>query len=298
MILVTAAGAALFIAVHWLLPEQKPDEGALQTPPSASAISDFRTIDETFQSEIDACEVSVGISTIGAQIGTARGDLYASAQKGASVCRLVAKQIRGIAFPSSIDEARAQRLRAAMSDCARAMESNAFVQDKFAEFANSDARPKDVSDLKSAQSYGRGQSDKCYSGYKTLLSSLGFQIKGTQPVTNGRLSDNSIVSPPQARPLKGVGENESGNASLTPKALPHHSRPWFMIISPIDAYGNSMDAYTERQMAWKFATHASCMADAAQRAAAFSSVGLHGRYLCMYHNEPDAELNASEKVEF
>ena len=40
----------------------------------------------------------------------------------------------------------------------------------------------------------------------------------------------------------------------------------------------------------QFATRAECMADAPGRMAGFQYIGSHGRYLCMYHNQPDKEL--------
>jgi hypothetical protein len=47
-----------------------------------------------------------------------------------------------------------------------------------------------------------------------------------------------------------------------------------------------------------YSTSRSCMADAARRTSALASVGVTGRYMCMYHGEPNRQMAAAAKREF
>lgn len=71
---------------------------------------------------------------------------------------------------------------------------------------------------------------------------------------------------------------------------------WFIIM--IATMPNGHEINTDRLSTWRYASHAACMVDASRRAEGFASVGVTGRFLCMYHNEPDREIEASRKGEF
>lgn len=62
---------------------------------------------------------------------------------------------------------------------------------------------------------------------------------------------------------------------------------WIIVII---ATINGHEIPTANISGFRFPTHAACMADADIRAGALASVGAHGKYLCMYHNEPDRDL--------
>ncbi len=47
-----------------------------------------------------------------------------------------------------------------------------------------------------------------------------------------------------------------------------------------------------------FRTREACYAEAARRAAVIKSARVHGRYLCMYDREPDAQLRRERIVLF
>jgi hypothetical protein len=40
----------------------------------------------------------------------------------------------------------------------------------------------------------------------------------------------------------------------------------------------------------RLSSRAACMASAPARLAGLQNIGVHGRYLCMYHNQPDTGL--------
>lgn len=72
---------------------------------------------------------------------------------------------------------------------------------------------------------------------------------------------------------------------------------WFLVISAFS--GNVERVSLEAPMSVpRYATHAQCMADAKIRLAAFASLDIHGRYLCMYQSEPDAKLASTQKGEY
>lgn len=47
-----------------------------------------------------------------------------------------------------------------------------------------------------------------------------------------------------------------------------------------------------------YGSHEGCMADAREFVRKMPVRGVHGRYLCMYHNESDEELQKTRKVNF
>lgn len=64
---------------------------------------------------------------------------------------------------------------------------------------------------------------------------------------------------------------------------------WFIVLSLV--VNGQLGAPAPSIAAWRFPTHAACMASAKERVRAMQTiVGAHGRYLCMYHDEPDDEL--------
>ena len=69
---------------------------------------------------------------------------------------------------------------------------------------------------------------------------------------------------------------------------------WFLAVM---LFGQPADA-GDSLASMHYKTHALCMADARVRMAAIASVGQHGRYMCMYHNEPGRELARTPKRTF
>lgn len=175
----------------------------LELPPSAEAVAEFRKLDQQFQENINVCEIDVAISLMGLEIGTSPTEMYSKARHSEGVCKLIADKIRKLGISASIDAARTEKLRASMNECAKAMESNSYLLGKYAEYFDSDMSPKDIADLKSAQSYGKDKSNKCYNNYRTTVSDLGFPLES---VSNAESSNKNSV------PDSGIEED---NPNLT-----------------------------------------------------------------------------------
>lgn len=59
---------------------------------------------------------------------------------------------------------------------------------------------------------------------------------------------------------------------------------WFIVVAFAGHPGDNLQL-------GRFPSRAACLASAPDRVAAFQTIGDHGRYLCMYHDEPDAALD-------
>lgn len=62
----------------------------------------------------------------------------------------------------------------------------------------------------------------------------------------------------------------------------------WLIIMIATVHGHEIP--TDAISGFRFATHAACMQEADIRAGALASIGAHGKFLCMYHGEPDRAL--------
>jgi hypothetical protein len=72
---------------------------------------------------------------------------------------------------------------------------------------------------------------------------------------------------------------------------------WFIVIALI--VNGQLGPADPSIATWRFPTHAACMASAKARAQAMRTIaGAHGRYLCMYHGESDAEMTRRSGITF
>lgn len=62
---------------------------------------------------------------------------------------------------------------------------------------------------------------------------------------------------------------------------------WFLVVL-ITPHANPEISQAMAKLAYD--TESACMFEAAYRVQYLARVNIHGRYICMYHNEPDGEL--------
>lgn len=72
----------------------------------------------------------------------------------------------------------------------------------------------------------------------------------------------------------------------------------WMIILVASAHGVDLAPLTDRVAEFRYATQGECLVSAANRADALRSANAHGRYMCMYHGEPDREMRNAPKFSF
>lgn len=72
---------------------------------------------------------------------------------------------------------------------------------------------------------------------------------------------------------------------------------WFIVLMA-SVHGIDRREIGDGMVGFRFKTQAGCLADASRRAEALKSVNIHGRFLCMYHGEPDRELRHAVKFAF
>lgn len=72
---------------------------------------------------------------------------------------------------------------------------------------------------------------------------------------------------------------------------------WFMVIAL--AHVTPLTENFEASMTQKhYASQADCISDARDRLSPLAAINMHGRYMCMYHGEPDREMMHAPKWAF
>jgi hypothetical protein len=72
---------------------------------------------------------------------------------------------------------------------------------------------------------------------------------------------------------------------------------WFIVLLAT-VHGHEVPSIGEGIANYRFASQAKCIDDASRRAQALLKIHIHGRYSCMYHGEPDIELQHAPKWAF
>jgi hypothetical protein len=72
---------------------------------------------------------------------------------------------------------------------------------------------------------------------------------------------------------------------------------WFLVVVA-SLHGVDQPRLSSAMADKHYPTNQACMADAARRIAALASVGVTGRYMCMYHGETDRRMAAAGKRDF
>jgi hypothetical protein len=72
---------------------------------------------------------------------------------------------------------------------------------------------------------------------------------------------------------------------------------WFIVLAFV--VNGRLGAPVPSIATWRFPTREACMAEAKERVRGMQAImDTHGRYLCMYHDEPEAELTRRGGVVF
>lgn len=73
--------------------------------------------------------------------------------------------------------------------------------------------------------------------------------------------------------------------------------PWFIVLTLAQPSATA-DQLSLMMAQDRYRSQTECVAAAQQRVSGLTQIGEHGRFLCMYHGEPDRELNDALKFNF
>lgn len=70
---------------------------------------------------------------------------------------------------------------------------------------------------------------------------------------------------------------------------------WFIVLSAM-VHGVPHNEIGDMMTGFRFPTQAACLDDVARRADALAAIDIHGRYMCMFHNETTREMRTYNVV--